>query len=552
MTSTIVSTPGKVLVAGGYLILDRNYDGLVVAVDSRFYTVIKKIEAENTFCNSNNDNSWKINVISPQFNNTKWEYKVIINDYNNKEDIRQCELMTLNSNESGNNTFIDVTLKFALSIIIQRIDYSSFSKILEKGLNIFIVGSNDFYSQREQLKNQGLEISLASLRSLKPFCKLNKTLKNVHKTGLGSSAALITSFVTALFVHFNLINNKEDVDDNYSRTLIHNVAQFCHCFAQGKIGSGFDVSAGVWGSHTYKRFSTSILENPNITEINTIIDPMLNKWDNQVSPFSLPPGFNLILADIDTGSNTPSMVSKVLQWRKNDPEQANKLWEELNKYNKFLADNLTKLTKEYDNDQKLYCNTIEICSNSKASEWLSISEKNPNESYIIRLLSLIYTTFQNIRKLLREMSKLSKVPIEPPEQTKLLDLCNEIPGVVLSGVPGAGGYDAIFCIYITPISSSTTTAFHSIKGDGCLNKLEQLFYNYKGLDVLPLLSKESSKAQVFPQSLVHVIIKPIWPQKSITCFLLMEQSRSSSLTGVNKTILRSHHLSFLLIALESL
>ncbi|CAJ0826772.1 2228_t:CDS:2 [Entrophospora sp. SA101] len=515
MTSTIVSTPGKVLVAGGYLILDRNYDGLVVAVDSRFYTVIKKIEAENTFCNSNNDNSWKINVISPQFNNTKWEYKVIINDYNNKEDIRQCELMTLNSNESGNNTFIDVTLKFALSIIIQRIDYSSFSKILEKGLNIFIVGSNDFYSQREQvgnflsliindindyelivdplfmdtyvykLKNQGLEISLASLRSLKPFCKLNKTLKNVHKTGLGSSAALITSFVTALFVHFNLINNKEDVDDNYSRTLIHNVAQFCHCFAQGKIGSGFDVSAGVWGSHTYKRFST---------------------MSESVSPFSLPPGFNLILADIDTGSNTPSMVSKVLQWRKNDPEQANKLWEELNKYNKFLADNLTKLTKEYDNDQKLYCNTIEICSNSKASEWLSISEKNPNESYIIRLLSLIYTTFQNIRKLLREMSKLSKVPIEPPEQTKLLDLCNEIPGVVLSGVPGAGGYDAIFCIYITPISSSTTTAFHSIKGDGCLNKLEQLFYNYKGLDVLPLLSKESSKGFLIHKNIDDVYV----------------------------------------------
>lgn len=114
------------------------------------------------------------------------------------------------------------------------------------------------------------------------------------------------------------------------------------------------------------------------------------RWDNQVSPFSLPPGFNLILADIDTGSNTPSMVSKVLQWRKDDSEQgfffrifvfhsneqinkknfflANKLWEELDKYNKFLAENLIKLTKEYDNDQKLYYNAIEICSNSKASE----------------------------------------------------------------------------------------------------------------------------------------------------------------------------------------
>jgi phosphomevalonate kinase len=34
---TVVSAPGKVLVAGGYLVLDPAYSGLVIATSSRFY-----------------------------------------------------------------------------------------------------------------------------------------------------------------------------------------------------------------------------------------------------------------------------------------------------------------------------------------------------------------------------------------------------------------------------------------------------------------------------------------------------------------------------------
>jgi phosphomevalonate kinase len=48
---------------------------------------------------------------------------------------------------------------------------------------------------------------------------------------------------------------------NNDKNLIHNIAQFCHCLAQGKVGSGFDISAAVWGNHIYTRFSPNILEN---------------------------------------------------------------------------------------------------------------------------------------------------------------------------------------------------------------------------------------------------------------------------------------------------
>jgi phosphomevalonate kinase len=37
---------------------------------------------------------------------------------------------------------------------------------------------------------------------------------------------------------------------------------------------------------------------------------------------------------------------------------------------------------------------------------------------------------------MRIMGNASDVPIEPPEQTKLLDACCALPGVIGAGVPG--------------------------------------------------------------------------------------------------------------------
>ena len=48
----------------------------------------------------------------------------------------------------------------------------------------------------------------------------------------------------------------------------------------------------------------------------------------------------------------------------------------------------------------------------------------------------------------RLLGEASGVPIEPPVQTELLDATSEVRGVVAAGVPGAGGFDAIFCVFI--------------------------------------------------------------------------------------------------------
>lgn len=61
-------------------------------------------------------------------------------------------------------------------------------------------------------------------------------------------------------------------------------------------------------------------------------------------------------------------------------------------------------------------------------------------------LSLSSNFLQDVRTHLRQMSRLAHVPIEPEEQTRLLDACMDIPGIIMAGVPGAGGYDALFII----------------------------------------------------------------------------------------------------------
>jgi len=84
---------------------------------------------------------------------------------------------------------------------------------------------------------------------------------------------------------------------------------------------------------------------------------------------------------------------------------------------------------------------------------------------------------------MRQMGALSEVPIEPIEQTRLLDTCASIAGVIGGGVPGAGGYDAIWLLVCDPGNCKPAQS--------PLECVEHIWSNYKELSVSPLSSKES-------------------------------------------------------------
>jgi phosphomevalonate kinase len=64
-----VSAPGKVLLAGGYLVLDKDFSGLVFALSARIHAVSEVDE----------DNKNLVTVRSPQFAEAEWKYNVLLN-----------------------------------------------------------------------------------------------------------------------------------------------------------------------------------------------------------------------------------------------------------------------------------------------------------------------------------------------------------------------------------------------------------------------------------------------------------------------------------------
>jgi phosphomevalonate kinase len=65
---TAVSAPGKVLLVGGYLVLDRAYTGLVFGLDARIHAVIQPIPTGAGIVLN------EITVASPQFRRAVWNY----------------------------------------------------------------------------------------------------------------------------------------------------------------------------------------------------------------------------------------------------------------------------------------------------------------------------------------------------------------------------------------------------------------------------------------------------------------------------------------------
>ena len=66
-----VSAPGKVLLAGGYLVLDREYTGLVFGLSARIHVIVKEaVTAEGA--------EPLIVVKSPQFIEAEWRYSTAI------------------------------------------------------------------------------------------------------------------------------------------------------------------------------------------------------------------------------------------------------------------------------------------------------------------------------------------------------------------------------------------------------------------------------------------------------------------------------------------
>lgn len=252
---------------------------------------------------------------------------------------------------------------------------------------------------------------------------MRSTITAAKKTGLGSSAALVTSLTAALLSHY-LDRTHFDLATERGRTVLHNLAQTAHCRAQGKVGSGFDVAAAVYGGCLYRRFSPALLDAvpmPGQPAFGAKLEALVNgtadgsgpKWDTEVlrDAVSLPPGVAMRMCDVACGSQTVGMVKAVAAWRAREPDAARALWADLQRRNEELAAVLVR------------------DGAARGGEDARLDDELP-------------AALRRSRELVKRMGEASGVPIEPDAQTALLDALSGVEGVYGGVVPGAGGFDA--------------------------------------------------------------------------------------------------------------
>ncbi|GME79447.1 unnamed protein product [Ambrosiozyma monospora] len=416
MTQTrIFSAPGKAFLAGGYLVLDASYEAFVVALSSRMHAATSVQKANDTTT---------ITVKSPQFKEGEWSFNIDLTQFKQNK-------ASLKEKDGRRNPFVESTISTILSYLQPIENYT---------ITITIFSDSGYHSQVNSVPK-------SSTNKLRTFQYHSAPITEVSKTGLGSSAGLVTSLTIALL---SCYDSKLDIKDEPTLLKVHNLAQVAHCLAQGKVGSGFDVATATFGSIVYRRFNPSLINDLSAIEDNTKFSEALVKlvdetnWKITHNKCCLPSGIKLLMGDIVGGSETPKLVSKVLAWRKAEPEKSLELWTNLNNANMSLVSvlqNLQALSKE---NPERYQLLLKYLNNNSAIEIdQAASEKKLEFSEVEDVIVAIRT----IRKYLKQMTVATGAEIEPDEQTELLDATESLTGCLGGVVPGAGGYDAI-CILV--------------------------------------------------------------------------------------------------------
>lgn len=476
------SAPGKVLLTGGYLILDRPHAGMVLALNARFASVVEPCtfgDAAATACGG-----LLIEVRSPQFHDERrYVYRW---DAPPEDASLELQPPPSGGEPPSPNRYVEVPLLYGLTLLrylrgdgfLKETlgDSGARSPSGVRGLRITLGADNGFYSQAAELRARGWELSAESLAALPPYLPPRRDADGeLPKTGLGSSATLVTSLLGALLHAFGLIalpNAPECAPHSAGCAkggdalgVLHAVAQLCHCAAQGKVGSGFDVCAAVYGSNAYVRFSPSLLAP--LLALPTHVPPprrlLLDcvcavaagggapgappAWDHSALPFETPPGVEVMMADVSCGANTPSMVKKILAWRKAGGAADVALWEAYAQASVRVQASVRALCALHAASVSAgappaeWARQLTQCGCAPPEQWSAMGE-------VGSVLCDLRRHALSLRTLIREISAVADVPIEPPSQTELLDATMRVRGVLVAVVPGAGGNDAVVALVL--------------------------------------------------------------------------------------------------------
>jgi len=256
---------------------------------------------------------------------------------------------------------------------------------------------------------------------------------------------------------------------------LHLLCQVANSLAQNKIGSGFDISAAIFGNQVYSRFP--------VKEVETLVDALGN--DKDASGFNslvlntlkestfewlipsqliFPQSLKLWLIDLETGSDTRSLVKEILKYLDSSSEWKAHFFEVANRVVQGM----------YDTFQEI--NSLE-------------KENSANNEKLAPLYEKLKELSKEYRKLLKDLGNNAKVEVEPDLLTYVLDQLTSLnKEIIYSVCPGAGGYDAACLISTQDLSEEElNNALQKVNNEITEKGLFPSFSNLK-LKILPIQS----------------------------------------------------------------
>ena len=349
------SSPGKALLTGGYLVLDRRYCGLVVALSARFHTVLAPCSDRRILRAIDTPSHPALyHTHSSQPAHLQPDSQPQPHSFQPVTPSRQPPPLSRPVADAGESSGGSLTAAFVLHAPQRS------SRLVEYWVRVAVDGGvggveggvtairrHPAASEDNPFVLCSIYYTLHFLSAVLPpavmrsklACPILLHVKGDHqfysatplpdsdprwldgKTGLGSSATLVSSLVGALCHYFQLIDDDHNtqlmlhsallphhsttgvslgsqdhtgsmlarpvssLDSSFTvvghdlstfstssssslpvcstlslprsarLSICHRLSQLAHCAAQGKIGSGFDVSTAYFGSQVYRRFS---------------------------------------------------------------------------------------------------------------------------------------------------------------------------------------------------------------------------------------------------------------------------------------------------------
>ena len=227
------------------------------------------------------------------------------------------------------------------------------------------------------------------------------------KVGFGSSAAVVVAAVAAVLDFHEYKASKEE---------IYKLSTIAHYYAQGKVGSAFDVAASTYGGlFVYSRFDPEWLTK-KIDSGEPLAKIVGEKWPSLViEEVEVPSDFRMLVGWTGDSASTSAMIKQ------------------MNIFKDSSKDEYDELTGAI---ARTAWDAIEAFKKDERERFLGLLTKNES--------------------LLRRLGEASGVPIETPELKKLSEIADDYSAA--GKLSGAGGGDCGIAVCFDEVTANNVVS----------------------------------------------------------------------------------------------